>query len=65
MMYLELTPTGVRTWLDHSPDNATHWTFAQVMAGAIDADVRNLFGQTTLDELKREVAQQAGKSATA
>lgn len=55
MYYIELTPTGVRRYLDHSPHHAEHTTFADVLAGGIDADVRSLFGPVALDELKAEV----------
>jgi hypothetical protein len=55
MMYLEMTATGVRSYLHHSPHSAEHTTFAQVMAGKLDSEVRNLFGQRALEELKAEV----------
>lgn len=55
MLYLELTDTGVKQYLHHSPQNADHTPFADVLAGKIDADVRNFFGESALHELKAEV----------
>ena len=52
MMYLEVTETDVRCYLDHSPDRASHWTFAEVVAGAMDAEVRNLFSDDEIEEVK-------------
>lgn len=61
VLYLEMTDTGVKQYLHHSPHHAEHATFAEILAGAIDADVRNLFGQDALDELKAEVRGKLGQ----
>lgn len=55
MMYLEVHKTEVRMYLHHSPHNADTFTFDEVLAGRIDADVRNLFGKEVPDELKAAV----------
>lgn len=52
MLYLELTPTGVRSYLDHSPGSAEHTDFADILAGKLDGEVTNLFGADTLAQLK-------------
>jgi hypothetical protein len=58
MLYLDLTPTDVRQFLHHSPHHPEITSFEDVLAGKIDADVRNLFGVQTLEELKAAVRQQ-------
>ena len=54
MMYLEITETDVRCYLDHSVDHARHWTFEEVAAGDLDKDyeVGNLFTKEELEEAK-------------
>jgi len=59
MMYLELEPGGVKLYLDHSVDRADHYTFAEVLDGALDGEVGNVFGQETLAELKAACANVA------
>lgn len=54
MMYLELTETGVRSYLDHSPQHAEHTGFAEILAGKLDGEVTNLFGADALEQLKAE-----------
>jgi len=53
-MYLELTETGVRSYLDHSPQHAEHTSFADILAGKLDGEVTNLFGANALEQLKAE-----------
>jgi hypothetical protein len=65
MYYLELGPNSVRAWLCHSPDKAAHWSFAEVLAGAIDAEVRALFDDRTLEELKAAVRSRTDGAAVA
>jgi hypothetical protein len=55
MMYVEVGPDDVRIYLDHSPERADHYTFEEVLNGATDAEVGNVFGQNTLSELKAAV----------
>lgn len=57
MMYLEVIAGEVRLWLDHSPGRADRYTFDDVLGGAIDADVTNLFGKSVLEELKATVQE--------
>ena len=59
MMYLEVTEAEVRCFLDHSPDSASRWTFDEVLAGALerDAEVRILFSDQVLGELKAAVRE--------
>ena len=52
MMYLEVTETDVRCYLDPSVDNASHWTFEQVVQGAMDREVANLFTDEEIEEVK-------------
>ena len=62
MMYLEVTPTGVHLYLDHSPGKPDHYSFDEVLAGALDAEVHNLFGGNTLEQLKAAVRARAGRA---
>ena len=55
MMYVELDTKGVKCYLDHSPDRADHYTFEQVLDGAMDNEVGGVFGGETLAELKAAV----------
>jgi hypothetical protein len=55
MYYVEVTAKDVQTYLHGYQHHATHYTFEQVVEGALDAEVRNLFGAETLAELKAEV----------
>lgn len=55
MMYLEIDGKHVKTYLDHSPANAELTSFDDVLAGKMDAEVRNLFGEQALAELKETV----------
>ena len=64
MMYLELTPTGVHLYLDHSPTRGDRYTFDEVLAGALDGEVRNLFGAGALDELKSAVRERVGRASS-
>lgn len=54
MMYLEITETDVRSYLDHSVDHARHWTFQEVADGALDKDgeTATLFTKEELEEAK-------------
>lgn len=56
MMYLEIGVRTVKCFLDHSPDRADEWTFAETLAGESDGIVRAVFGDAVLAELKSRVA---------
>jgi hypothetical protein len=55
MMYLEVLAGDVHMYLDHSPSRGDRYSFDDVLAGQIDAEVNNLFGAGTADELKAAV----------
>ncbi len=55
MLYLVVGSADVRCFLHHSEDSADHWSFADVLAGGHDAEVRLFFGDAAVDELKAEV----------
>lgn len=55
MLYLVVGTDYVRSFLDHSEDRADRWTFADVLAGVHDAEVRALFGDKVPEDLKAEV----------
>jgi hypothetical protein len=63
MMYIEIiepTPTSrgeVRTYLDHSPHTAEHFSFDEVLAGNLDAEMRTQIGPAAADELKAAVRE--------
>jgi hypothetical protein len=56
MIHLEVGVRTVRCFLDHSPNRADEWTFAEVQAGECDGLVRAVFGDAVLAELKSCVA---------
>lgn len=55
MLYLVVGSDCVRSYLHHSETNADRWSFADVLAGEHDAEVRLFFGDVVVDELKAEV----------
>lgn len=55
MLYLDVGSECVRRYLHHSEANANRWSFADVLAGVHDAEVRALFNDRVLEELKTEV----------
>lgn len=58
MMYIQLEGnSGVKIYLDHSPNKADHYTFDEVLAGAMDNEVGAVFGQETLAEVKAAVRE--------
>ena len=59
VMYLEVGDAGVRCYLHHGPRHADRRTFAAVLAGRCDAEVRNLFGEAAAEGLKAEVRRRA------
>lgn len=59
MLYLAIVDGEVRIWLDHSPARADVHTFADVLAGSIDMEVRGMFGEGVLAELKEAVRDRA------
>lgn len=63
MLYLEVTPTDVRRFLDRAEHQAVHTTFESVLAGTLDSEVRKLFGATVIDELKTAVREQMAGTA--
>ena len=52
MMYLEVTSSGVRIWLNSNP--ADVWSFREVLDGVIDGEVGGVFGSEVLEEVKVE-----------
>lgn len=56
MMYLEVGVRTVKCFLDHSPNRADEWTFAEVKTGECDGFLRAVFGDDVLAELKSCVA---------
>jgi hypothetical protein len=58
MMYIEIVDGGVRVYLDHSPKNAERWTFEDVLAGKLDAEMRNQIGPEAAEELKAAVRRE-------
>jgi hypothetical protein len=63
MIYLEVTDEGVRSYLNAHDETADHWTFAEVLDGAVDYLVRPVFGVATLAKLKAAVRAQIGTAA--
>jgi hypothetical protein len=57
MLYLEVGPRSVRSWLHHSEDRADHWSFDDVLSGVHDAEVRALFGDLAVTEIKDAVRE--------
>lgn len=55
MLYLVVGSECVRSYLHHSEATADRWSFADVLAGVHDAEVRALFSDEVLEELKAEV----------
>lgn len=64
MMYIDLAPdgSGVHVYLDHSPSRGDRFSAADVLEGALDGEVRAVFG----DNVVREViaAMQVRRSAS-
>lgn len=63
MMYLELRPDEVISYLDHSPHRADRYSFADVLNGKLDGEVRAVFGEETLEQVKAAVRQRLGARA--
>lgn len=59
MIYLEVTEEDVRSYLNNDVRYADHWSFAEVLAGAADYNLRGIFGDETLAELKAAVQKNA------
>jgi hypothetical protein len=57
MMYMEIVGHEVRMWLHHSPQSADRYSLEDVLAGKLDAEVRNLFGLEAVDELRAAVSE--------
>ena len=57
MIYVEIVGDRVHVWLNHSPQQADRYTFDQVLAGALDNEVGAVFGQETLEEIKKMVRE--------
>ena len=55
MLYLEVTKRDVISYFHHSPERPERWRFEDVLAGKHDAEVRNLFGDAAVEELKAAV----------
>jgi len=56
MMYLEVcSGTHVRTYINQSSSGVELTSFDDVLAGKMDAEVRNLFGEQALKELKETI----------
>jgi hypothetical protein len=60
--HLELTADGLINYQDDDRDLAARWTFEQVLAGAIDDMVRNLFGGRVLEEIKEAARKRLRRS---
>ena len=60
--HLELTADGVINYQDDDRDLAEQWTYEQVLAGAIDDMVRNLFGGRVLAEIKEAARKRLSRS---
>lgn len=56
MLYLEVTATDVRCYLHHSPETASVWSFADVVAGAADREL-DLFTSVEIAAVKAEAAK--------
>jgi len=54
MLYLEVTATDVRCYLDHSPASASVWTFEQIVAGEADRELFNFYSAAEIAEMKAE-----------
>jgi hypothetical protein len=52
MIYVEVTSSGVRIWLNSNP--ADVWSFREVLDGAIDGEIGGVFGSEVLEEIKAE-----------
>lgn len=57
MLYMVVDPDCVRSYLNYSENVSGRWDFADVLAGEHDAEVRALFNDLVLEELKAEVQQ--------
>lgn len=55
MLYLDAGAECVRCFLHHSEGQADRWAFADVLAGVHDAEVRAIFGDAVVAELKAAV----------
>ena len=51
MMYLDVTSTGVRAYLNQNVGAADHWTLEEANEGGADYMIRGVFGEETLVEL--------------
>ncbi|MBC8134657.1 MAG: hypothetical protein H8F28_02065 [Fibrella sp.] len=63
MMYVEVTATGVLSYLNSDRERATRYSFAQVLEGAADNEVGNVFGRDILAELKTVAQKHIGAPA--
>ena len=57
MMYLGIVDGEVRLWLNHSPGSAQRYAFDEVLGGALDGEVGNIFGVDVLNELKAVIRE--------
>jgi hypothetical protein len=53
----------VRCYLDHSESRADHYTFQEVLDGAMDNEIGAVFGSETLAELKAIARERLTRSA--
>ncbi len=52
MMYVEVTGTGVISYLNSDRERATQYSFAQIVRGDADNEVGTLYGDDVLTRLK-------------
>ena len=55
MIHLDIAEGDVRIWLDHAPSHASRYAFDDVLAGAADGEIGNVFGADALKELKAAI----------
>ena len=63
MMYLEVADGEVRLYLDHSPGTGDRYSFDDVLAGKLDAEMTNLFGPDVPHEVKTAVRERIANPA--
>ncbi|MEP6574378.1 MAG: hypothetical protein ABJD11_16885 [Gemmatimonadota bacterium] len=52
MLYLDVTGTEVRSWLNSDTSQGLRWSIKDVLAGKADGTIGLEFGGEVLDELK-------------
>lgn len=63
MFYVELEAGGgIRAYLHHSPDSATHLTADEVLAGEFGGEITALFDKEERDQMQQAVRQWKDRS---